>query len=241
MDRTGLIVKEAAFSVTERREDGGRIIISTGQPDRAHDRVNPTGGRIANYMSNPVVQWGHNYADPWATVGNTLSLETASEGVISDFKLRPAANDADPQNIVRLLWAGSWIKTASVGFVPLEQVPNDLGGVDYVSWELLEWSLVPVPMNPGALALAMKGMGAMLELREGRVLSARNRELITGAVDAMRAAVKALGALLDDTDPGKDAEPVTAAIPEPGATEVELLPSGVMLALSRLVTAMRGE
>ena len=156
-----LIHKTFDITVKEKRKDGGRILISTGSLDRERDRVLPQGARVENYLKNPVVQWGHNYRDPWATVGKTTQLEIGEEGIIADFELRPAANDQDPQNVVLLLWNGEWIRTASIGFDPSVKAweENEEGGRDFTAWELLEWSLVPIPANQEALRLAVKVMG----------------------------------------------------------------------------------
>ena len=97
------IRKTFPVKVLEKRKDGGRIVINTASIDRDKDRVMPSGMRSANYALNPIVQWAHNYRDPWATVGKSNSLEKDETGVIADFDLRPAANESDPQNIVRLL------------------------------------------------------------------------------------------------------------------------------------------
>jgi len=148
--------KNVQIEVQEKRKDGGRILISTSVIDRDHDRVMPLGADITNYMKNPIVQWGHNYRDPWATIGKTTSLELTPEAIVAEFELRPPANDSDPQNIIALLWDGGWIQTASIGFAPQTSEDNDVGGKDFTQWELLEWSLVPIPANQSALRLAVK-------------------------------------------------------------------------------------
>lgn len=153
-----MIRKTVPIEVAEKNENGGTIIISTGDLDRDNDRVMPMGARVDNYLNNPVVQYGHNYSEPWATVGRTTSLQVGENGIAAEFELRPAANEQDPQNIVRLLWEGDWIRTASIGFAPKEREENDDGGVDFTEWDLLEWSLVPVPANQSALRLAMKAL-----------------------------------------------------------------------------------
>lgn len=150
--------KTFEFKTLEHRKDGGRIVISTPSVDRDRDRVIPSGAQIDNYMRNPVVQYGHNYSEPWATIGRTTSLQVSPEGITAEFELRPAANESDPQNIVRLLWEGGWIRTASVGFIPSSARPNAEGGLDFNEWQLLEWSLVPIPANQDAMRLAMKAM-----------------------------------------------------------------------------------
>lgn len=154
-----MIRKELEIEVQEKRANGGRILINTGVVDRDKDRVLPTGAQIDNYMRNPVVQWGHNYQDPWATIGKTTTLEISEAGIVADFELRPAANESDPQHVVQLLWDGGWVRTASIGFIPSASDENEHGGRDFAQWELLEWSLVPIPANQEALRLAVKGLG----------------------------------------------------------------------------------
>ena len=153
-----LVRKTYDIKVIERRKDGGRIVINTASVDRDRDRVFPAGARIDDYLKNPVVQWAHDYYSPFATIGRTTKLEVSPEGIVAEFDLRPAANESDPQNIVRLLWEGEWIRTASIGFMPDSTKPNDVGGRDFETWALLEWSLVPVPSNQDALRLAVKGL-----------------------------------------------------------------------------------
>lgn len=156
------------FETLETTERGGKIRINTASVDRDRDRVFPSGAQIGNYMKNPVVQWGHNYRDPWATIGKTTGLDVTAEFIDATFELRPPANEADPQNIVLLLWAGGWVRTASIGFSPFGEPDeqrldfhgreNEFGGMDFMRWELLEWSLVPIPANQDALRLAAKAL-----------------------------------------------------------------------------------
>ena len=150
--------KTFTAEIQQKDDAGGRIIISTAGCDRDRDRVMPRGAVLDNYLKNPVVMWGHSYYQPSDVIGRTVNLETSDGGITADFELRPAANDQDPQNIVRLLWDGGWVRTASIGFRPIEMQPNEYGGNDITAWELLEWSLVPIPANQDALRLAAKAL-----------------------------------------------------------------------------------
>ena len=150
--------KTFTAEIQQKDDAGGRIIISTAGCDRDRDRVMPRGAVLDNYLKNPVVMWGHSYYQPSDVIGRTVNLETSDGGITADFELRPAANDQDPQNIVRLLWDGGWVRTASIGFRPIEMQPNEFGGNDITAWELLEWSLVPIPANQDALRLAAKAL-----------------------------------------------------------------------------------
>jgi HK97 family phage prohead protease len=156
--------KNVDIELVNQNANGGRIVINTGAVDRDRDRVLPQGVKLDNYMKNPVVQWGHNYRDPWATVGETLNLEISDGGIVADFSLRQPASESDPMHVIRLLWEQGLIRTASVGFDPLEWEENEAGGYDFTAWELLEWSLVPVPANQEALRLAVKGLTPNTEL-----------------------------------------------------------------------------
>lgn len=150
--------KQVPLEIEESTPAGGRIVISTGALDRQQDRVLPSGARIENYMKNPVVQWGHNYRDPWATIGETVQLEIGAEGITAEFTLREPANESDPQNIIRALWEQGLIRTASIGFNAESWEDNAEGGWNFTEWELLEWSLVPIPANQEALRLAVKSL-----------------------------------------------------------------------------------
>lgn len=192
--------KTLGFQVVSKAPNGGRIVISTGNVDRDQDRVFPQGGQTANYMANPVVQWGHNYYDPWATIGRTLSLQTTDAGIEADFELRDPATDTDPQHIVRSLWEQGFIRAASIGFRPIpgRVMPNDFGGLDFIDWELLEWSLVPVPANQDALANAAKSFPAaaatfVAAQKRGRVLSAKNESLIRDAHAGLTTVLEQIG------------------------------------------------
>ncbi len=150
--------KTFTAELVSKSDTGGRIIISTAGVDRDHDRVMPRGALLDKYPKNPVVMWGHSYYSPADVIGRSVTLTTDDAGIVADFELRPAANEADPQNIVRLLWDGGWVRTASIGFRPIEMQPNEFGGNDITAWEMIEWSLVPIPANAAALRLAAKAL-----------------------------------------------------------------------------------
>lgn len=224
-----VVHKQVDISVLDTHKDGGRILISTPSYDRDKDRVMPLGAKVADYLNNPIVQWGHNYFDPWATIGRTTTLEVTDQGLVAEFELRPAANDLDPQNIVLLLWEGGWVKTASIGFKPEAATPNERGGLDFTSWGLLEWSIVPIPANQDALRLAEttypKAYPAYTKaLKAGRVLSAGNEQKLRDAHAAISAVLEQLGS----TDPGNNEGETPKS--ETPAMDIDLSPLTVALA-----------
>jgi HK97 family phage prohead protease len=161
------IHKTFAAELVSKSDAGGRITISTASLDRDNDRVMPSGVILDNYTRNPVVMWGHSYGAPADLIGRAVNLEVSDSGITADFELRPAANDQDPQNIVRLLWDGGWVRTASIGFRPIAAQANEFGGKDFTAWELLEFSLTPVPANADALRLAAKALDAFAGVEPG--------------------------------------------------------------------------
>ena len=176
--------------IKEIREDGsgGRIRITTSSTDRDGDVVDSAGAVVENYMKSPTVQWAHNYRDPWAVIGKTTALELGPNYIDAEFELRPSANEADPQNVIRLLWNGGWVNAASIGFRPIEfeELPLEEGddewsrGYRFTKYEIVEWSLVPIGANQDALRRTMKSLdpdysvleNAAAELK-GDVLTAR--------------------------------------------------------------------
>lgn len=203
-----LVLKQAPLTIKERTATGGQIIISTPGRDRDRDRVLPLGAQIGNYLKNPIVQYGHNYSDPWATIGRTTSLEVSEQGLQAAFELRDPVSDTDPMTIIRALWEQEYLRTASIGFIPLTSAPNDIGGLDFASWELLEWSLVPIPANPDALALAAKHHPAAQAAvwKRGRVLSRANESKLRTAYESIGEVLTAV-----EGDPDDDAKAIDYA------------------------------
>jgi len=220
---------------------GGAIRISAPTLDRDADRVLPGGARLDAYLRNPVVQWGHAYSEPWQTIGRTTDLSvTEAGGLDAIFELREPAHDADPQHIVRALWEQRFINAASIGFKPAAAVPNDFGGVDFTSWELLEWSLVPIPANRESLRLAFDAYPLAAKAytaKAGRVLSKANEAKLRSVYHAIGAVLEQLA---DEADEGK-ALPV-AALPDLtdlGTPPTDAAPSAD-IDVTDLLTALRG-
>ena len=130
--------------------------VSTGAVDRMGDIIQPEGIDLKNYRKNPVVLWAHDYNTP--PIGKSVWIKKQDGGVISKMQF---ANTAFAQEIFQLYKEG-FLKAFSIGFIPIESEPMD--GKDngfmsprrYLKTEMLEYSAVPVPANPEALAMAMK-------------------------------------------------------------------------------------
>jgi HK97 family phage prohead protease len=132
-----------------------RFIISTPDPDRVGDRVDPEGCYLDNFRKNPVVLFSHDQqAYPIGTSRNPKTGELDVQ-VFSDRVEAGCWFDDSPEG--RKAWEAvrrGTISAASISFRPIgEPRRNDKGGLDFDDWELLEWSLVPIPANPSAVVI----------------------------------------------------------------------------------------
>lgn len=137
--------------------------------DRAQEIVDPNGVDKRNYEKNPVVLFGHNYramGDQIPIIGRAAWVKQEGESLIAKTMF------SDATQLSRDAWAlaqAGLMPAASIGFLPtgielaaLEDVkdlnPSNRGDFDskaqvfiYRKWELLEYSLVPIPANPNAV------------------------------------------------------------------------------------------
>ncbi len=134
-------------------------VITTSDPDRAGDVVVPQGLRnAAEYLRNPVVLWAHNrFTLP--PIGTCLRLDVGLHRIAAVTKFAQGVPFAE--DLFRLYDQGV-LRGWSIGFVPLEVNPReDAGdgrrrGLRIETWDLLEYSAVPIPENPGALTVAIQ-------------------------------------------------------------------------------------
>lgn len=241
--RKGLIPEDLRFDEGER---SAVDYITTAAVDRDHEIVDPQGGVIEEFMKNPVVLFGHNHYE--MPIGKAAWIRSDAKGLIAKtmYANTAKANEVYEYRKAGFPLAKSigFIPIKTEDFP--EGSPERAQGVrrKYTEWLLLEYSDVPVPSNPEALEIAVsKGLipaDIPVELtvepvektekpekevqetdaieKSGRVLSAKNREIITAAVDAMNMAESALQDLLAATE---QAEPEEEPKEEGKASEPE--------------------
>lgn len=130
--------------------------ISTEAPDRGGDIVRAAGAQLENYMLNPVVMYAHDYSD--LPVAKALDVQIfPGDSVDATFQF-PEWGISEKSDTVRRLWQGGFLNAVSIGFQPTAYQPIKGGGYEYTEWEMLEFSIVPVPMNAEALRLALKAI-----------------------------------------------------------------------------------
>lgn len=161
---------------TEQQANGNLIFkISTNIPDRDSDILEPMGVKLENYRNNPVVLFAHDYSS--LPVGRSLWEKVYSDYIESEVEFAPTAF---AQDCKKLCEAG-FLNAASVGFVGLEHEPikDSNWGKRYKSWELLEWSVVPVPSNFGSLIQNAKAKGLNLDAIEKELQDLKIKNVIT--------------------------------------------------------------
>jgi HK97 family phage prohead protease len=149
-----VVLRKEFISEVEAGEDDRTIkfIISTGDPDREKDVISPDGWNTSNYLKNPVVLFAHDYGS--LPVARATNVRLDGSNLIAEAEFADAALNPMAEQVYQMLRQG-YLRGASVGFRPLEfQYNEQRGGVDFAKQELLEFSVVPVPANPGALMSA---------------------------------------------------------------------------------------
>ncbi len=124
--------------------------ISTAAVDRDGDTIDPKGWDLGSYTKNPVVLWAHDYSG--LPVGKAVNIKSTEHGLQADVEFLPQGLDQFADKIHDMCKAG-FLNATSVGFRGMEyDEAQGRKGYDFKKQELLEFSIVPVPCNPEALA-----------------------------------------------------------------------------------------
>lgn len=153
MDRA---VRSMSMDIVGRGSLGGnryQVTIAANEKVRQPPDLDFEGLSMDNYLRNPVVMWAHDAVGRSPSgglpIGRTLKLErTADGGMVADFEF--LEDDPFVQR-VKNAWDKGFLRAASISWVPTESVPIGSGRWRDVQSELLEWSIVSVPADPGAL------------------------------------------------------------------------------------------
>ena len=153
--RDAVLLKAVETEVTESEEE--RVLnfkISTETPDSYDDVIKADGWDLERFRKNPVVLWAHDHRQP--PIGQALSVGVENGDLVASAKFADAETYAFADTVFRLL-QGKFLRATSVGFFPQEWTfDEERGGYNFIKQDLFEFSVVPVPANPDALALALK-------------------------------------------------------------------------------------
>lgn len=158
MDKDKLNTKQyQSFPITVKKvnKEAGTLeaIFSTEDKDRHGDVVMQDGWILDAFRNNPVILNSHNYNDAEEVVGKASNVR------VEDGKLQGTITFAVDENpkakVIFDLYAGKYLNTFSVGFIPRKFKEDEEGNKDFSiieEAELLEVSAVAVPANAFARA-----------------------------------------------------------------------------------------
>jgi len=133
------------------------FIGSDNSVDRYNEVIDQQGWQLDNFRANPVIPDCHDYSSISRILGRAVMVDVKDGQLVNRVEF---CLDNPMGNLAWKMARGGFIKSQSVGFIPLEWTNG--GGKDqpdrtYTKQELLEISLVVVPANPGAtVGLALK-------------------------------------------------------------------------------------
>jgi len=131
------------------------FVISTNQEDRYGEIVDQKSWDFKSYKQNPLVLWGHDPDQPENVLGTGGNLKVAQDGSQTTAELTFDSDINPKAGLVFEQIKRGTLRTVSVGFMNHSfEVENDIPVLK--DNELLEISVVPIPANPGAIALGLK-------------------------------------------------------------------------------------
>jgi HK97 family phage prohead protease len=127
-------------------------VLSDETPDRMDDVIMADSWDLASFQKNPIALFNHNSNAP---IGKWTRVRVIDKQLRGHLELAPAGTSDRIDEIRKLIDAGI-LRAVSVGFRPKESKPRPESdyGVFFTKAELVETSLVSVPANPNALAIA---------------------------------------------------------------------------------------
>jgi len=168
---------QKAFPTDVKVVEGERAVmatISTSAVDRDGEVLIPQGCNAKDYQKNPIICLNHSYyALP---IGKCVALQREENAVVAKIVFakrpddHPIGEEWVPDTIFSLFQQGV-LNAFSVGFMPLESRPATQKDLErfgescrrvFSKWSLLEVSVVPIPANQEAVAMAVsKGAVSM--------------------------------------------------------------------------------
>lgn len=162
--------------------DGMEFVLSDATVDRYGDSIVAKGWDLASFERNPIALFGHSHDYP---IGRWSDLRVEGGKLIGRLNLAARGTSARIDELIGLVEQGI-LRAVSVGFVAKKAEPIDpskpYAGQRYLEQELLETSLVSVPANPAALAVAksMQVSEEIMSLAFGEQAEVRRRDVSKG-------------------------------------------------------------
>jgi HK97 family phage prohead protease/HK97 family phage major capsid protein len=180
--------KDICFKTHAGQVNGLEFVLSDETPDRMDDVIMADSWDLASFQKNPIALFNHNSNAP---IGKWTRVRVVDKQLRGHLELAPAGTSDRIDEIRKLIDAGI-LRAVSVGFRPKESKPRPESdyGVFFTKAELVETSLVSVPANPNALAIAksLKISPTTIDLvfaGKGKGREIRRRGLTGGQADTL--------------------------------------------------------
>jgi HK97 family phage prohead protease len=172
------------------------FVISTEEVDRMGDVIRVNGWQTSAFEKNPIALFSHDNSLP---IGVWKNIRVEGKKLVGTLKLaKPGTSELI--DTIRSLIDQRILRAVSVGFQPLEATPRKGGGWDFIKSALHEISVVSVPANASALAIAkaMKPeiaskLFVQLDSAASDSSGQSTHTLETPNLEAARARLKAMG------------------------------------------------
>lgn len=187
--------------VVADKGDGLDFVLSDATIDRYGDIVEPKGWDLSWFVKNPIALFGHNASFP---IGTWSNVRVEGGKLMAKLNLAARGTSARIDELIGLVEQGV-LRAVSVGFIPRKSAPMDpdkpYNGTRFLEQELLETSLVSVPANPAALAVAksLNVSEEILTLAFGEHADVRQRDMENGENAVNRMPHKSKGTIMNMT------------------------------------------
>jgi hypothetical protein len=238
----GVVFMAVNENVVKGVDMNQRLLHMTGTAevkDRDGDLVVSSGGKLENYLKNPVFLWSHTYSGPASVpLGKTVKLVKRKNPNRIDFTIQFSSMGLNPfADMVLALYNEKIINASSIGFIPREWEKMEADdksddmlvwrGRKFTAWELLELSGCAVPANPAALQHAIKGYAHPQTTENDRksiyqiLLGEKVLDLKTAGVDELelQAELQDLNCEVQEVDDAKVQVQVPGDVTNESATE----------------------
>ncbi len=129
-------------------------VLSDATIDRYGDTIDPRGWQLDSFRSNPIALFNHS---PHQPIGRWKNIRVEDDRLVAEFVPAKKGTSQRTDEILSLI-DQDILRATSVGFRAIDAEPIDpkrpAAGVRYKAQELLETSIVSIPANPSALAIA---------------------------------------------------------------------------------------
>ncbi len=179
-------------------DDPFDFVLSDESVDRMGDVIRADGWDLAAFRKNPIALMGHSHEH---ILGVWENVRVEGKQLLGRLKLaKPGTSELI--DTVRSLIEQRILKAVSVGFQPIEAEPRKSGGgFDFIKSALHEVSVVSVPANPNALAIAKalspevaEKLFVQLDITGGEDRTGQSTHSTdTPNLDAARVRLKAMG------------------------------------------------